>query len=73
VQVVRNYMKFNTSQMSCSIQLSMQFGFRMIAIYQISTLLARNVSRHFSAQNCFSWWKTRFSHLFSILWRHGSS
>jgi len=28
----------------------------MIAIYQISTLLARNVSRHFSAQNCFSWW-----------------
>jgi len=42
----------------------------MIAIYQISTPLVRNVSRQFSAQNCFSWWKTRFSHLFSTLWQH---
>jgi len=42
----------------------------MIATYQISKLLARNVSRQFSAQNYFCWWNTRFSHLFSALWRH---
>jgi len=33
----------------------MQFGYTIFAIYQISTLLARNVSRQFSAQNCFCW------------------
>jgi len=42
----------------------------MIAIYQISSLIARNVSRQLWAQNCFSWWKSRFSHLFSTPWRH---
>jgi len=42
----------------------------MIDIYQILTLLARNVSRQLSAPNCFSWWKSRFSHLFSTPWRH---
>jgi len=47
----------------------MQFDCRKIVISQISTLLARNVSRQFWAQNCFSWWKSRFSHLFSTLWR----
>jgi len=37
----------------------------LIAIKQISTVVARNVSRPLSAQNCFSWCKLRFSHLFS--------
>jgi len=32
----------------------MQLGCRYIAIKQISTLLARNVSRPYSAQNCLS-------------------
>jgi len=48
----------------------MQFGCRMIAIYRISTPLARNVPRHFPVRICFSWWKTRTSHLFSTLLRH---
>ena len=61
VQVVRNYMKFITCQKTWSWQFSMQFCYRMIATYQISKHLARNVSRQFSAQNCFSWWKTRFN------------
>jgi len=46
----------------------MQFDCRKTAISQISTHLARNISRQFSAQNCFSWWKSRFIHLFSRLW-----
>jgi len=35
----------------------------------MSTLLVRKVPRQFSARNCFSWWKWRFSHLFRTLWR----
>jgi len=48
----------------------MHFGCRWFAIKQISTLLARNVSRPYSAQNCLSWCKSRFSHLFISLWLH---
>jgi len=47
----------------------MQCDCRKTANSQISTLLARKVSRQFAAQNCFSWWKSRFSHLFSTVWR----
>jgi len=47
----------------------MRFDCRKTAISQISKLLTLNVSRQFSAKNCFSWWKSHFSHLFSTLWR----
>jgi len=47
----------------------MQFDCGKSVISQISILLVRNVSRQFSAQNCFSWWKSRFSHLFSTVCR----
>jgi len=35
-----------------------------VTVKQISTLLARKVSKPFSAQNRFSWCKSCFSHLF---------
>jgi len=36
----------------------------VIAVKQVSTLLARKFSKLFSAQNSFSWCKSCFSHLF---------
>jgi len=61
---------YNTCQKHWSSQFSIQFGCREIATKQISTLLARNVSRPFSPRFCFSWYKLSFSHLFSTPWLH---
>jgi hypothetical protein len=47
VQVVRNCMNFITCQKSWSWQFSLQFGCRMIAIYRISTPLARTFRDNF--------------------------
>jgi len=52
----------------------MQFGCKEIAIKGILSLVARKVSRLFTAQlkytNCFSCCKSSFRHLLSTVWLH---
>jgi len=50
-----------------------QLSGRKIAVKQISTLLAQKVWKTFSAQNSFSWCKSRFSHLFMAAGRAHTS